>query len=38
MGQNIASKNSVIISHSMGGIIARMMLSDENLLDDLDLT
>lgn len=35
-GQNIASKNSVIISHSMGGIIARMMLSDENLLDDLD--
>lgn len=35
-GQNAASKNSVIISHSMGGIIARMMLSDENLLDDLD--
>ncbi|KAA0914127.1 esterase/lipase family protein [Psychrobacter sp. ANT_WB68] len=35
-GQNIASKNSVIISHSMGGIIARMMLSDENLVDDLD--
>jgi pimeloyl-ACP methyl ester carboxylesterase len=35
-GQNIASQNSVIISHSMGGIIARMMLSDENLIDDLD--
>ncbi|MBB3107468.1 pimeloyl-ACP methyl ester carboxylesterase [Psychrobacter luti] len=35
-GQNTASKNSVIISHSMGGIIARMMLSDENLVDDLD--
>ncbi|WP_288999320.1 alpha/beta hydrolase [uncultured Psychrobacter sp.] len=34
--QNIASQNSVIISHSMGGIIARMMLSDENLIDDLD--
>ncbi|MCG3871858.1 alpha/beta hydrolase [Psychrobacter sp. Ps7] len=35
-GQNRASKNSVIISHSMGAIIARMMLSDENLVDDLD--
>ncbi|MDN3453504.1 MULTISPECIES: alpha/beta hydrolase [unclassified Psychrobacter] len=35
-GQNRASKNSVIISHSMGAIIARMMLSDENLADDLD--
>lgn len=35
-GQNPASQNSVIISHSMGGIIARMMLSDDNLLDDLD--
>ncbi len=35
-GQNVASKNSVIISHSMGGIIARMMLSDDNLVDDLD--
>ncbi|MGM8871650.1 esterase/lipase family protein [Psychrobacter sp. 2Y5] len=35
-GQNIASQNSVIISHSMGGIIARMMLSDDNLIDDLD--
>ena len=35
-GQNLASKNSVIISHSMGAVIARMMLSDENLVDDLD--
>ncbi|ERL55057.1 esterase/lipase family protein [Psychrobacter aquaticus] len=35
-GQNRASKNSVIIGHSMGAIIARMMLSDENLVDDLD--
>ena len=35
-GQNRASQNSVIISHSMGAIIARMMLSDENLIDDLD--
>ena len=35
-GQNPASKNSVIISHSMGAVIARMMLSDENLVDDLD--
>lgn len=31
-----ASKNSVIISHSMGALIARMMLSDENLIDNLD--
>lgn len=35
-GANLASKNSVIISHSMGGIIARMMLSDDNLADNLD--
>ena len=35
-GQNLASKNSVIISHSMGGIIARMMLSDDNLANNLD--
>lgn len=35
-GQNRASKNSVIISHSMGALIARMMLSDDNLVDDLD--
>ena len=35
-GENLASKNSVIISHSMGGIIARMMLSDDNLANNLD--
>lgn len=35
-GQNRASKNSVIISHSMGAVIARMMLSDDNLVEDLD--
>lgn len=35
-GQNKASKNSVIISHSMGGIIARMMLSDDDLTKNLD--
>ncbi|TXD98641.1 alpha/beta hydrolase [Psychrobacter frigidicola] len=35
-GQNRASKNSVIISHSMGAIIARMMLSDDNLTKNLD--
>ncbi|GAF52746.1 LOW QUALITY PROTEIN: hypothetical protein JCM18900_11279 [Psychrobacter sp. JCM 18900] len=35
-GKKSASQNSVIISHSMGAIIARMMLSDENLVDDLD--
>ena len=35
-GQNRASKNSVIISHSMGGIISRMMLSDDNLANNLD--
>lgn len=35
-GQNRASKNSVIISHSMGAVIARMMLSDDNLTQNLD--
>lgn len=35
-GGNRASKNSVIISHSMGGIISRMMLSDDNLANNLD--
>ncbi|WP_227671557.1 esterase/lipase family protein [Psychrobacter sp. 72-O-c] len=35
-GQNRASKNSVIISHSMGALIARMMLSDDNLTQKLD--
>lgn len=34
--QNRASKNSVIISHSMGAVIARMMLSDDDLTDDLE--
>lgn len=31
-----ASKNSVVIGHSMGALIARMMLSDDNLVDNLD--
>lgn len=35
-GQNRASKNSVIVSHSMGAIISRMMLSDDNLAKNLD--
>ena len=35
-GQNIASHHSVIISHSMGALISRMMLSDDNLADNLD--
>lgn len=35
-GQNRASQNSLIISHSMGALIARMMLSDDDLVDDLD--
>ncbi len=35
-GQNRASNNSVIIGHSMGAVIARMMLSDDNLEDDLE--
>jgi triacylglycerol esterase/lipase EstA (alpha/beta hydrolase family) len=35
-GKNRASKNSVIVSHSMGAIIARMMLSDDNLTQNLD--
>ncbi|MER2164813.1 MAG: alpha/beta hydrolase, partial [Psychrobacter alimentarius] len=34
--QNRASENSVIISHSMGALIARMMLSDDNLANNLD--
>lgn len=34
--QHKSSHNSVIISHSMGGVIARMMLSDDNLSDNLD--
>ncbi|WP_227674566.1 esterase/lipase family protein [Psychrobacter jeotgali] len=35
-GQNRASSNSVIIGHSMGAVIARMMLSDDNLEDDIE--
>lgn len=35
-GVNKASRNSVLIGHSMGGIISRMMLSDDNLLNNLD--
>jgi pimeloyl-ACP methyl ester carboxylesterase len=34
-GQAPASSNSVIISHSMGAVIARMMLSDNNLANNL---
>ena len=36
-GQNRASNDSVIVSHSMGAIIARMMLSDDNLGNNLDV-
>lgn len=32
---NRASSNSVIISHSMGALIARMMVSDDNLANNL---
>ena len=34
---NRASSNSVIISHSMGALIARMMVSNDNLADNLEL-
>ena len=34
-GDNRASSNSVIVSHSMGALIARMMVSDDNLADNL---
>ena len=34
-GQNRASKHSVIVSHSMGAVIARMMLSDDDLRQNL---
>ena len=34
-GHNRASSNSVIVSHSMGALIARMMVSDDNLADGL---
>lgn len=36
-GQNRASNNSVIVSHSMGALISRMMLSDDNLSNNLDV-
>ena len=35
-GKNPASKNSVLIGHSMGGVISRMMVSNDNLLGKLD--
>lgn len=35
-GVHPASKNSVIIGHSMGGIMARMLVSNDNLLPRLD--
>ena len=34
---NRASSNSVIISHSMGALIARMMVSNDNLADNLEV-
>lgn len=35
-GTQPASRNSVIIGHSMGGVIARMMLSNDNLTQRFD--
>lgn len=35
-GANRASNNSVIISHSMGALIARMMVSNDNLTNNLE--
>lgn len=35
-GQHPASQNSVIISHSMGAVIARMLVSDDDLSTRLD--
>ena len=35
-GKDKASRNSVIVSHSMGALIARMMVSDDNLANNLD--
>lgn len=38
-GKHNASKNSILIGHSMGGVISRMMLSDDDLwarLDEID--
>lgn len=34
-GQDQASKNAVLIGHSMGGVISRMLVSDTNLTDAL---
>lgn len=36
-GNNRASRNSVIVSHSMGALIARMMVSDNNLANNLSV-
>ena len=36
-GNNRASTHSVIISHSMGALIARMMVSDDNLANNLEV-
>ncbi len=36
-GNNRASSNSIIISHSMGALIARMMVSDDNLANNLEV-
>ncbi|WP_066803223.1 alpha/beta hydrolase [Moraxella oblonga] len=35
-GKHKASKNSILIGHSMGGVISRMMLSDDDLWSRLD--
>ncbi|AWY20207.1 lipase family alpha/beta hydrolase [Moraxella bovis] len=35
-GTHLASQHSVIIGHSMGGIMARMLVSDDDLLPRLD--
>lgn len=35
-GTHKASKNSILIGHSMGGVISRMMLSDDDLWSRLD--
>ncbi|GAA0320959.1 esterase/lipase family protein [Psychrobacter aestuarii] len=35
-GSHRASRNSVIVSHSMGAVIARMMLADDDLTTHLD--
>lgn len=35
-GTHPASKNSVLIGHSMGGVISRMMVSDDDLSGNMD--